>query len=123
MSFFKEVLLTYSSMNMLKFYDPFSKKFHIFSSPFDEQKPPEGISDDLPDADLFQIQAAKLDDWYEQMLNYLTEGIFPEGMTNDHRRKLVLRSATYSIIGGYCTREEWIRLSGDVFVTVSRQQC
>ena len=35
------------------------------------------------------------------MLNYLTEGIFPEGMTNDHRRKLVLRSATYSVIGGY----------------------
>ena len=31
----------------------------------------------------------------------LTEGIFPEGITKDHRRKLVLRSATYSVIGGY----------------------
>ena len=35
------------------------------------------------------------------MLNYLTKCILPEGMSKDHRRKLALRSATYSVIGGY----------------------
>ena len=64
-------------------------------------EPPEGIPDDLLDADLFLIQVTKSNDWYEQMLNYLAEGIFPEGMTKDHMRKLVLRSVTYSVIGGY----------------------
>lgn len=72
-----------------------------YLSRLESGEPPEGIPDDLPNADLFQIQATKSDDWYEQMINYLTEGIFPEGMTKDHTRKLVLRSATYSVIGGY----------------------
>ena len=71
-----------------------------YLSRLESREPPEGISDELLDAALFQIQATKSEDWYEHMLNYLTEGVFPQVMTTDYRRQLALRSATFSMIGG-----------------------
>ena len=60
-----------------------------------------GIEYELPDAALFQIETEFSDNWYDQMLNYLQDGIFPEGMDKDHRRRLALRSRPYSVIAGF----------------------
>lgn len=72
-----------------------------YLSRLESGEPPEGILDELPDAELFQIQAEQTTDWYDQMFNYLSHGVFPEMMTKDHRRKLALKSATYMMIGGF----------------------
>ena len=72
-----------------------------YLSKLDTGDPPVGIEDELPDAALFQIETNFSDNWYEQMLNYLQDGIFPEGMDKDHRRRLALRSRPYSVIAGF----------------------
>ena len=71
-----------------------------YLSRLESGEPPDGISDELPDADLFVVQPSISDDWYYEMLNYLMEGIFPTAMKKDYRRKLALRSFSYSVIGG-----------------------
>ena len=35
------------------------------------------------------------------MMNYLQDGVFPEGMDKDHRRRLALKSSPYLIIAGF----------------------
>ena len=59
-----------------------------------------GISDQLPDLDLFAIQAWNLDSFHDQMLLFLTNGLLPEDMTTDQRRKFVLKSKPFLVIAG-----------------------
>lgn len=51
-------------------------------------EPPEGVNDDYPDAQLFQI--AILPSWYARIGDYLSTGQFPREMSLSERRKLVL---------------------------------
>ena len=57
---------------------------------------PTGVQDDLPDAELFQINALDFlefqSEWLKNMESYVSTGVFPEGMTKDQRRKLALQS-------------------------------
>ena len=72
-----------------------------YLSRLDTGDPPVGIEDELPDAALFQIQTEISENWYDQMLHYLQDGIFLEGMDKDYRRRLALRSRPYLIIAGF----------------------
>lgn len=59
-------------------------------------EPPEGVNDDFPDAQLFQI--AVLPQWYTSIGEYLSTGQFSREMPLNERRKLVLRSRTFQLI-------------------------
>lgn len=59
-----------------------------------------GVSDQLPDAELFQIEGQSFDNWYDQMLQFLTDGVLPSEMTTDQKKKFSLRSRAFMIIAG-----------------------
>ena len=56
--------------------------------------------DELPDSSIFQIQVEMSDNWYDQMLSFLTEGMFPSAMRKDKKKKLALKSRSFMIIAG-----------------------
>ena len=72
-----------------------------YLSRLDSWGPPVGISDELPDAALFQVETVMTDNWYDKMLHFLMDGVFPVTMQKDLRRKLALRSRPYLVIAGY----------------------
>ena len=47
------------------------------------------MNDQLPDADLFTVQGWNPESFYDQMLLFLTDGVLPESMSVDQRRKFV----------------------------------
>ncbi len=59
-----------------------------------------GVSDQLPDADLFHAIGRVHDNWYDQMLQFLTEGVLPAEMSPDQRKKFALRSRPFMVIAG-----------------------
>ena len=59
-----------------------------------------GISDQLPDADLFSIQSWSTSSFSDKMLLFLTDGLLPEDMSVDQRRKFVLKSKPFLVIAG-----------------------
>ena len=61
-------------------------------------EPPEGVNDDFPNAQLFQI--AVLPKWYTSIEEYLSTGNIQREMPPNERRKLVLRSCTFQLING-----------------------
>lgn len=63
------------------------------------EQPQEDIGE-LPDAQIFQVEAGVTDNWYEDMLQFLTEGIFPETMSKDKRKKLTLIGRSFMVIAG-----------------------
>lgn len=58
----------------------------------------EGISDELPDAQIFNGQVESAEGWYEQLLTYLIDGALSNQLTVDQRRKFVLKSKPFLII-------------------------
>ena len=44
-----------------------------------------GVSDEFPDATLFQVKSVQYDNWYDQMVQFLTDGILPSTMTQQIR--------------------------------------
>ena len=74
-------------------------KSHVSSdhlSRLKTREPPEGVNDDFPDAQLFQI--ALLPQWYKRIVEYLLTEQFSREMSSNERRKLVLRSRTFQLI-------------------------
>ena len=61
-------------------------------------EPAEGVNDDFPDAQLFQI--AVLPEWYRSIGKYLSTGQFPNEMSRNERRKLIIWSRTFQLING-----------------------
>ena len=59
---------------------------------------PTGVDDELPDVQLFQIEAVL--DWYDEMLYFLESGSFPGYLSKDQRKRLALRSHTFMMIVG-----------------------
>ena len=74
---------------------------HDYLSRLDSGELLEGISDEILDARLFQVQKVVNENWYDQMLNYLMDGVFPKGMNKDHQRKIALKSKPYLIIASF----------------------
>ena len=44
-----------------------------------------GVSNQLPNACFFAVQTFKADNWYEQMLNFLLDGMLHAQMTMDQK--------------------------------------
>lgn len=63
------------------------------------EQPQEDLGE-LPDAQLFQVQTKIIDNWYDEMLGFLTEGMFPEAMSKDRKKKVALKSRTFQLIAG-----------------------
>ena len=57
-----------------------------------------GFYDDLPFANIFFAQSELSNDWYDQMLGFLTKGVLPESMTKNQRRKLALKTKLFFVI-------------------------
>ena len=64
-----------------------------------------GVSDQLPDAELFQVQGQTFDNWYDQMVQFLTDGVLPSNMSTDQKKKFALRSRPFLIIAGALYRK------------------
>ena len=47
-----------------------------YLSRLDSGEPPIGISKELPDATIFQVETMMTENWYDQMLNFLMDGVF-----------------------------------------------
>ena len=45
------------------------------------------MSDELPDADLFQVEGQNFDNWYDQMVQFFMDGVLPASMSADQRKK------------------------------------
>ena len=63
------------------------------------EQPQEDLGE-LPDAQLFQVQIEVTDNWYDEMLGFLTKGMFPEAMGKERKKKIALRSRTFQVIAG-----------------------
>ena len=64
-----------------------------------EEKPVDDLGE-LPNADIFHIQGSDYDNWYDQMLLFVTEGVFLDSMSKDKRKKLALKSTSFINIAG-----------------------
>ena len=69
-----------------------------FLSRVESGESPHGITDQLPDAELFEMQGLTSDSWYDQLLIFLTDGVLPEKFTTDQRRKFALKSKPFLVI-------------------------
>ena len=54
-----------------------------------------GVSDQLPDACIFVVQTFKDNNWYDQMLNFLLDGMLPAQMTVDQKWKFLMKSRPF----------------------------
>ena len=54
-----------------------------FLSRVESGEPPQGIPDQLLDADLFEVQGLVSDSWYDQLLMFLTDGVLPYRFTSN----------------------------------------
>ena len=59
---------------------------------------PTSIEDGLPDAQLFKIDM--MDDYYEQIIQFLSIGKAPNDFTTSQKKQLVIRAAYFQLIAG-----------------------
>lgn len=71
-----------------------------YLSTLENGEKPTNELDELPDGEIFQVHVSVSDNWYDEMLGFLTEGIFHEEMSKDKRKRLALRSRTFLISAG-----------------------
>ena len=69
-----------------------------FLSRVESGEPPQGIPDQLPDADLFEVQGLVSDSWYDQLLIFLTDGVLPDKFTSDQRKTFALKIKPFLVI-------------------------
>ena len=63
------------------------------------------VSDHLPDPKLFHVKGQEFDNWYDQMLQFLTDVVLPSNMSIDQKKKFALRSRPFLIIAGALYRK------------------
>ena len=56
-----------------------------YLSRIDQGEEVVGVSNQLPDADIFAVQTFKEDNWYDQMLNFLLDGMLPTQIIVDQK--------------------------------------
>ena len=59
---------------------------------------PTNMDEGLPDAQLFSIQI--VDDYFQDIVQYLSIGIPPPEMTTQQKKQLVVRAADFTLIAG-----------------------
>ena len=59
---------------------------------------PSNLEDNLPDAQLFSIQIA--DDYYADIIQFLTTGLAPVEFTKHQKKQLVVKTADFTLIAG-----------------------
>ena len=64
----------------------------------DSGEPLEGVFDQLPNADLFEVQGLVSNSWYDKLLIILTNGVLSKKFTIDQRRKFALKSKPFLVI-------------------------
>ena len=65
-----------------------------------------GVKDDFPDAQLFRVEAIKVqemneeseDEWISKMIIFLSTGIPPEHMSADERKRIAVRSRNFCLL-------------------------
>ena len=67
-----------------------------YLSQIDQGEEVVGVSDQLPHAGIFVVQTFKEDNWHDQMLNFLLDGMLPAQMTVDQKRKFCIEKQTFS---------------------------
>ena len=59
---------------------------------------PISLDEGLPDAQLFSIQM--VDDYFQDIVQYLSTGFAPSEMTTQQKKQLVVRAADFTLIAG-----------------------
>ena len=59
---------------------------------------PTKLDEGLPDAQLFSIQM--VDDYFQDIVQYLATGLVPLEMTTQQKKQLVVRAADFTLIAG-----------------------
>ena len=59
---------------------------------------PINIEDGLSDAQLFKVDMA--DDYYAQIIQFLTTGVTPEEFSTSQKKQLVVRALDFQLIAG-----------------------
>ena len=67
-------------------------------SRLDSGEEPTNIDEGLPDAQLFAIQI--VDDYFQDIAQYLSTGLPPPEMTTQQKKQLVVRAMDFTLIAG-----------------------
>ena len=67
-------------------------------SRIDSGEEPSNLEDNLPDAQLFSIQIT--DEYYADIIHFLTTGRAPEEFTKHQKRQLVVKATDFTLIAG-----------------------
>ena len=67
-------------------------------SRIESREEPISLDEDLPDAQLFSIQM--VDDYFQDIVQYLSTGFAPNEMTTQYKLQLVVRAADFTLIAG-----------------------
>ena len=65
----------------------------------DSGEEPSNLEDNLPYAQLFSIQIA--DDYYADIIHFLTTGLAPDEFTKQQKRQLVVKAVDFTLIAGH----------------------
>ena len=64
----------------------------------DSGEKPSNLDANLPDAPLFSIQIA--DDYYADIIQFLTTGVTPDEFTKQQKKRLVVKAVDFTLIAG-----------------------
>ena len=67
-------------------------------SRIDSGEEPSNLDDNLPDVQLFSIQIT--DDYYADIIHFLTTELAPEEFTKQQKKQLVVKAADFTLIAG-----------------------
>ena len=67
-------------------------------SRIDSGEEPSNLEDNLPDVQLFSIQI--IDDYYADIIHFLTTGLAPDEFTKQQKKQLVVKVADFTLIAG-----------------------
>ena len=67
-------------------------------SRLESREEPTSLDEGLPDAQLFAIQM--VDDYFQDIVQFLSTGISPSEMTTQQKKQLAVRAADFTLIAG-----------------------
>ena len=65
-------------------------------SRLDSGEDPSNLDDNLPDAPLFSIQI--VDEYYDDIIQFLTTGVAPDEFTKQQKKQLVVKAVGFTLI-------------------------
>ena len=67
-------------------------------SRIDSGEEPSNLEYNLPDVQLFSVQI--VDDYYADIIQFLTTGVAPDEFTKQQKKQLVVKAADFTLIAG-----------------------